>query len=65
VIQATAEAIDDDATGAAVRVEYDRYERRILDFESAVCRERDRLRAEHLENMRVILSGEAADSGRS
>jgi hypothetical protein len=35
--------------------------RAILDFESAVRRERDKMRAEHLENMRVIL-GEAAEA---
>jgi hypothetical protein len=60
-IHATPEAIYDDQTGAQVRVEHDRYERRILDFENAIRHERDRLRSEHLENMRAILGQEAAE----
>jgi hypothetical protein len=55
------QAIDDDQTGAACRVEYARYERRILDLENAVRAERDRLRREHLEAMRLILGQQAAE----
>ncbi|TPV99022.1 MAG: hypothetical protein USCAAHI_01536 [Beijerinckiaceae bacterium] len=53
-------ALDDDQTGAAVRIEQIRYERAILDFEAAIRHERDRMSAEHLENMRTILGSEAA-----
>jgi len=60
-ILATAQAAADDQTAAACRIEETRYERAILDFEASVRRERDRMRAEHLENMRVILGQEAAE----
>jgi hypothetical protein len=60
-VHSAPELIDDDNTGAACRVEYGRYERRILDFEVAVRHERDRLRAEHLNTMRSILGEEAAE----
>jgi hypothetical protein len=59
-IHSTPEALDDDHTSAAMRLEDLRYERAILDFESAVRHERDRMSAEHLENQRTILS-EAAE----
>lgn len=59
-VHATPAAIDDDQTGASCRIEQDRYERRILDFETAVRHERDRLRGEHLTAMRTIL-GEAIE----
>ena len=40
----------------AVRIEQLRHERAVLDSEAAVRHERDRMSAEHLENMRVILA---------
>jgi hypothetical protein len=59
-VLATTEAAADDQTGAAMRIEQTRYEQQILDFEASVRRERDRMRAEHLEAMGAIL-GEAAE----
>jgi hypothetical protein len=59
-VLATAEAAEDDATALAMRVEENRYERVILDFECAIRHERDRLRAEHLGNVRSIMA-EAAE----
>jgi hypothetical protein len=59
-VLATPAAAADDQTGAAVRIEQTRHERAILDFEASVRRERDRMSAEHLENMRQILGQEAA-----
>ena len=53
----TEQAARDDAIGAAMRIEETRYERAILDFETEIRRRRDAMRAEHLENMRVILAG--------
>ncbi len=54
----TPEATADDETGAAEHMEYQRYERAILDFEHEVRKRRDAMRREHLENMRIILSPE-------
>jgi hypothetical protein len=59
-VLATPQAAADDDTGAAVRIEQLRHERAVLDSEAAVRHECDRMSAEHLENMRVILA-EAAE----
>ena len=56
-VLSTEQAARDDAIGAAMRIEETRYERAILDFETEIRRRRDAMRAEHLENMRVILAG--------
>jgi hypothetical protein len=53
-VLATKEAAAADETGAAMRLEQTRYERAILDFESSVRRERDRMHADHLARMGMI-----------
>jgi hypothetical protein len=53
-ILATSEAAAADETGAAMRIEQTRYERAILDYESSVRRERDRMHADHLARMAAI-----------
>jgi hypothetical protein len=59
-VLATPEASANDETGSAMRLEQHRYERAILDFESSVRRERDRMSAEHLGNQREILGQQEA-----
>jgi hypothetical protein len=59
-VLATNEAAAADETGAAMRLEQTRYERAILDFETSVRRERDRMHAEHLARMAAIFQ-EAAE----
>ena len=64
-VLSTEQAARDDAIGAAMRIEETRYERAILDFETEIRRRRDAMRAEHLENMRVILAGGGLSSQHS
>lgn len=52
----------DDEVGAAIGTENLRYERQVLDFESEVRRRRDAMRAEHLANMKAILSAEEEEA---
>jgi hypothetical protein len=53
-VLATKEAAAADETGAAMRLEQTRYERAILDFETSIRRERDRMHREHLASMAAI-----------
>jgi hypothetical protein len=53
-ILATKEAAAADETGAAMRLEQTRYERAILDSETSIRRERDRMHADHLARMTMI-----------
>ncbi|TPV98761.1 MAG: hypothetical protein USCAAHI_01793 [Beijerinckiaceae bacterium] len=57
-VLATPQAAENDQVASACRIEETRYERAILDFESAVRRERDKMRNEHLEAMRIALNGQ-------
>jgi hypothetical protein len=53
-VLATPEVAAADETGAAMRLEQTRYERAILDFETSIRRERDRMHADHLARMGMI-----------